>query len=263
MSSKCVSFAIGVTKFQIEERSSVLLAQNLVSSLGFLATPRLVPLSLSERQLEARKKFLGKKEIIERIIAFGSSPEVLTCGLSPADLDTYSGKTLVKTPAVVCNVILVPKEREVVVGVTLAERWNKMQTDSEIKLAKLYPEKDFITSDWVGTLMRMNWDAFLEIVGKYTLESKPHEWDEWVGRNWRNLHGKGKRPDENKVSGGKVVGNWTIAPKDQYVGTPPVSEITVERAWEIAKTNSLALEKRSGYKKSWRVWDSKWKIVRR
>jgi hypothetical protein len=252
MQTTGVSFAFGTPSFEAEERSSVLFARKLVDGLGMMASVRLVS-SLSETQLGVRKEFLQKKAILKKIVEFGSG-DVLTCDLT-SYLTKYTGKTFKKTPEVECKVVVIPKDKDIEVGETLTERWQKMQVDAKEELNRLSAGSASKTSDWVGTLMRKDWGAFLVIVRKYTLDSKPHEWDEWVGRNWRTMHGNKERHDEIGVSGGKVTGRWILVPKDQLVGMPMEQEVTVEEVWRVAAANRLKLSRQSGFKRSAHSWN--------
>jgi len=102
--------------------------------------------------------------------------------------------------------------------------------------------------------MRKDWTSFEKILTKYILPSKLHEWDCWLGGQWRNLHGKAPRPEEKVASGGKVVGAWVD-------GTPTPTSVEVEVLERLAATNCRKLASKSGYKKSARYWNVKAKAA--
>jgi len=119
------------------------------------------------------------------------------------------GKTMKQTPVVGTRIIIIPKEvnRE---SATLAERWNLIA----IKAKKACREKGVvrIPSCWVTTLSALDWALFQEIIAEHTLESKPHEFDEWMGKLWRSTRGlKAPRLCEDDEDTDEIKAVWKMA----------------------------------------------------
>ena len=152
-----------------------------------------------------------------------------------------------KEPVVQCQMIIVPKDEQVAEGATMTERWENMQMDCKEVVTKRW---GISTQDWIGVMMRKDWTGFEKILTKYILPSKPHEWDSWVGGQWRNLHGKARRPEGKVASGGKVAGAGVD-------GTPTPTSVEVEVLERLAATNCRKLASKSGYKKSARYWNAR------
>ena len=119
------------------------------------------------------------------------------------------GKTMKQTPVVGTRIIIIPKD-DVPEGSTLTERWNLIA----IKAKKACREKGVvrIPSCWVTTLSALDWALFQEIIAEHTLESKPHEFDEWMGKLWRSTRGlKAPRLCEDDEDTDEIKAVWKMA----------------------------------------------------
>jgi hypothetical protein len=132
--------------------------------------------------------------------------------LSDAALEEYKhkkGKTMKQTPVVQTSIIIIPKD-EAPRGSTITERWTLIV--AEVTQACYKTGIVRTPHCWITKLAIVNWPLFRDIIARHTLESKPHEFDEMVGKLWRSTRGlKTPRLGEDDEDDEEIKAVWKMA----------------------------------------------------
>ena len=154
--------------------------------------------------------------------------------LSDAALEEYKhkkGKTMKQTPVVQTSIIIIPKD-EAPRGSTITERWTLIV--AEVTQACYKTGIVRTPHCWVTKLAIVNWPLFRDIIARHTLESKPHEFDEMVGKLWRSTRGL----------------------KTPRLGEDDEDDEEIKAVWKMASQNSRKLRNRTSYiKQSANYWN--------
>ena len=154
--------------------------------------------------------------------------------LSDAALEEYKhkkGKTMKQTPVVQTSIIIIPKD-EAPRGSTITERWTLIVAEA----TQACYERGIVRTPhcWITKLAIVNWPLFLDIIARHTLESKPHEFDEMVGKLWRSTRGL----------------------KTPRLGEDDEDDEEIKAVWKMASQNSRKLRNRTSYiKQSANYWN--------
>ena len=154
--------------------------------------------------------------------------------LSDAALEEYKhkkGKTMKQTPVVQTSIIIIPKD-EASRGSTIMERWKLIV--AEVTQACYKTGIVRTPHCWITKLAIVNWPLFRDIIARHTLESKPHEFDEMVGKLWRSTRGL----------------------KTPRLGEDDEDDEEIKAVWKMASQNSRKLRNRTSYiKQSANYWN--------